>query len=93
MWYITKYALTQGIWEVPDEATELNEGPRSYLYVEPKEGHGRIQFCPGEFFRTLEEARFKVENMVEARKRSIEKELKKLEALAATPKVISPWKE
>lgn len=86
MYYITKYALTQGIIEAKDEDTEMS-GDGKYLYL------GRIQFMgtqcvPGEFFRTLEEAKFKVDQMIEAKRRSVEKQLKKLESLSTNIKII-----
>ena len=89
MYYCTKYALTQGIWEVPDEQVKIGETNGDYIYVKPANEHGfssmGIQFRKGEYFRSEAEAQAKFHNMVEAKIRTLEKQMAKLTKMASAP--------
>jgi hypothetical protein len=99
MWYCTKYALTQGIWEIPDDQAEIHG---DYLYVNTN--RESTEFCgvasryvvqhgKGEYFKTLEEAQFQVANMVERKLRSLEKQRAKFEKIADGKVGVIPWKK
>lgn len=70
-YYITKYALTEGILEVDENETEIFEG-----YLKTK-FYGL--FVPArDWFTSLADAEIRVQQMVEAKLRSLEKSKKKL---------------
>ena len=88
MYYCTKYALTQGIWEVPDEHVRVSETYSDFIYVKPfNEQYSslEIQFRRGEYFRSEAEAQAKFQNMVEAKIRALEKQMIKLTKMTCRP--------
>jgi len=86
MWYVTKYGLTEGIWEVPEDEATLSDD-KKYLYV-GEMGHMPIQVLTRDFHTTLEAAQKRIQQQVEAKLRSIEKATAKLKSY--NPKV-KPW--
>ena len=95
MWYITKYALTQGIWEVHEDNAHFHQNfPQGdlnidYLYVGQR-GRCTNQFNKTEFFPTLEAAQARAANMIENKIRSLEKQLSKFRKMATGPCVVVP---
>lgn len=76
-YWVTKYALTQGIVELPPGAGVLSEG--GYLYMgEARAHYTSVQVVPADFFPTLAEAEQRVEQLKETRLRSLEKALHKI---------------
>lgn len=72
--YITKYALTEGIFEA--EGEESN----GYFYY-GKGGYDRNQACPEDWHRTREEAVARAEDMRKRKIASLKKSIAKMEAL------------
>lgn len=87
-YWVTKYALTQGIFEVPPGEGEFGENP-DYLYMGTI-GHMPTQVVKADFFLTLAEAEQRVEQLKESKLRSLEKALNKIKHYKA--KVIT-WRE
>lgn len=77
MYYVTKYALTQGIWEVPDTDAEVHDG---YLYVGVMR-HAPTQITRKDWFTNKADAVVRFNELVAARKKALKAELKKLEDL------------
>jgi hypothetical protein len=84
IYYHTKYALTQGIVEVPETVrTEVkpvpDESGRSYLYIWTQGGWGYMQqISPGEWFTSLTEAQKHAEHLRAKKIASVNKQLTKL---------------
>lgn len=86
--YVTKYALTDGIWEVGPGDSHFFEGNLDYLYV----GHPSqlpTQVKKIDYHRTLEDAEQRVEQLKEAKLRSLEKATTKIKHYKAE---VKPWK-
>lgn len=85
--YITKYALTQGIWKCTAETVRDVEGMivvrRSGNYPAYFHGEGK------EWHRTEEEAFQRVDEMRRKKIKSLEKQIEKLEDLIVRVKEIS----
>lgn len=80
MYYVTKYALTRGILAVKDDEAEESNG---YLYVGQR-GHMRTQIGKRDWFRDRAEAMARVQDMVDARLRSLDRSLAALKKLDIT---------
>lgn len=80
MYYVTKYALSDGIWLVKAEDGHESEG---YLYV-GELGHSPIQVKKSDWFTTPEAAHKRVQQLVEAKLRSLERSTNKLKHLDIT---------
>lgn len=87
-YYVTKYALTQGIFEVPPGEGEFGGNP-DYLYMGTI-GHMPTQVSKEDFHRTLAAAEQRVEQLKEAKLRSLEKSLNKIKHYKAK---VTVWKE
>lgn len=78
-YYVTKYALTEGILKVEEADAEVADG---YLYVGESRSL-RMQVAKKDWFTGLEEAEQRVARLVEKKLRSIEKATKKLHSYKA----------
>ena len=75
--YVTKYALTLGIWDCT-----LDSQDEKYVWVRVSGGmNGTMMFAKNDFHYTIEAAQKRVEEMVQAKLASIEKQAKKLRQL------------
>lgn len=81
-YYITKYALTTGIIEVPHDLGEVDDG---YLSYKPADGY-RVQVGKKDWFTDLAKALIHVGHMREARIKSLQKQIHKL-TTSKNPKI------
>lgn len=82
MYYVTKYALTQGILAVKDDDAELSDA--DYLYLTPKDGGLKVQVAKKDWFRDRAEAIARVQDLVDAKMRSLDRSLAALKKLDVT---------
>lgn len=73
-YYVTKYALTQGIWVVDESCANVNG---RYLYINPERGSS-IQVRNGYWHRSLESAQEHVGKLVARRLKALEKSVTSL---------------
>src|SRR3990167_3054555 len=86
-YYVTEYALTEGIWEIKPGRAYLADDGR-YLYLgEP--GFSPIQIPITDFFTRLEDARTRVEQLADAKVASLKKQLERYEEYNAP---LTVWK-
>jgi len=76
-YYVTKYALTQGIVEVPEDRGQNHIG---YLYYD--HGGWSIQVTNKDWFTDLPAATARAEAMREAKIKSLQKQLQKMKLIA-----------
>lgn len=74
-YYVTKYALTEGILVVPENLGHVSNG---YLYVEQERTTLCLQVGKRDWFTSLEEAQVRVRQLVQAKIASLEIQLAKL---------------
>ena len=75
MYYVTKYALTEGIWIVKPEHTQESDG---YLYVSASRSSLGIQVKKTDWFKTPEEAFLRVRQLQEKKLRNLERSIHNL---------------
>ena len=83
-WYITKYALSDGIREIPREQCQLDD---KWLWWDKPGGIHRQLFTKSEFFETKAEAQAKAIAMAQGRITTSQKAIAKME------KLIAGWEE
>lgn len=89
-YYVTRYALTQGIWEIPPERVEPSDDG-NYFYIRTS-GSSLwslpIQIKKQDVFTDIEGANARVREMVETKMKSLNKALAKMKSFS--PAVIRP---
>jgi hypothetical protein len=83
-WHITKYALSEGILEIPREQCQLDD---KWLWWDKPGDLERQLFRKGEFFETKAEAQAKAISMAQRRIATSQKAIAKME------KLIAGWEE
>jgi hypothetical protein len=77
LYYVTKYALTEGIWVVKPEDAEEHNG---YLYLKQTEYLDiRIQVTPKDWFTDIEDAKKRVAQIANRKIKSVQATLTKLQ--------------
>lgn len=79
--YITKYALTQGIWEMCEIKMEHVKDDKVMVVSSSGSTNGRMVFHGKDWHFTLEAAQARVKDMITAKLDSLRKEKSKLIAL------------
>ncbi len=77
--YVTKYALTKGLFEKEAELVTFSDGERISAAV--KDGYSPRLYHKGEFFLTKEEAISNCETRRDRKIKSLNKQIKELENL------------
>ncbi len=80
MYYVTKYALTEGISAVPETMVEVHG---EYIYVALGSTTLGIQVPRKDWFTDLESALARVDELVQRRIWAIEKQMKKMASYKA----------
>lgn len=80
-WYITKYALSDGIRKLPSEQCQLDD--KWLWWSQPKETQYRQLFTKSEFYETHAEAQAKAIAMAQKKIKSSQKAITKMEGLIA----------
>jgi hypothetical protein len=94
-YYITKYALTKGVFSIPQGRETLYETtitgvPIVYLSYRPGDWGGFF-LSPREYTTSIEEAQARVKKMIQRKIASLKKQLAKLEAIDVEKMPIQDW--
>jgi hypothetical protein len=93
-YYVTKYALTAGIIEVPDGSAKVIKKDKTgteYLSCHWTPGDVGMFLLKSEFFTDLEAAKKDVKDRIESKLRSIEKQRVALQAALEADVKIEPF--
>ncbi len=78
--WITKYALTEGVSEIEGEIPDIS--PSMLCELQPDGRHSGRYFHGKDWHRTYEDAQIRAEEMRAAKLESLRKALKKIESLS-----------